>query len=258
MTKHTCPNCNNEFEGFFCNICGQKEPHRITMSHIGHDLAHAFTHADKGFFYLMGQLFIRPGIVAREYILEGKRKRYFLPLQYLLILGTIATIIVVNSHFIENTMKNVEQITGASASAKQAALMQRIQALQSKYYNIIIMLQLPFYSLAAMIIYRRKYKYNYAEFLTLQTFVTGQHTVISMLLMLYIFINPSFAPSLNVVILVFSLLYHCWAYMQFFGEKTFIGALKAIGSYLMGILLFFLFAMIIGFIVGAFIMLGGK
>ncbi|HRD56577.1 MAG TPA: hypothetical protein PK504_00945 [Ferruginibacter sp.] len=72
MKNHICQNCNNEFNGEFCNQCGQKIVHRITMPHLWHDLIHAFTHADKGFFHLLIALFKKPGAVAREYILEGK------------------------------------------------------------------------------------------------------------------------------------------------------------------------------------------
>ncbi|RYY70520.1 MAG: DUF3667 domain-containing protein [Chitinophagaceae bacterium] len=257
MSSHTCPNCNNTFVGSFCNNCGQRLVHRITMSHIAHDLTHAFTHTDKGFFYMMGQLFLRPGLVAREYIVEAKRKRYFPPFQYLIILGTIATIIVVNSHFIENTMRSMEQITGGSSkgSAQQAAFMQKLQTVQSKYYNIMIMLQLPFYSLAAFLFYRRKYKYNYAELLTLQTFVTGQHTILSILIMMVLFIDTGVAPYLNMVILLVSMAYHTWVYMQFFGEKSVAGFFKALGSYLLGIIFFFIFAIIIGMIIGLVIMM---
>lgn len=73
----TCPNCNNVFTGAFCNGSGQKITHRITMNHMLHDAMHVFTHTDKGFFHMFLQLFYKPGIVAHEYILGGKRKRYF-------------------------------------------------------------------------------------------------------------------------------------------------------------------------------------
>ncbi len=255
MSTHTCLNCNNEFTGQFCNMCGQKEVHRITMSHLWHDFVHAFTHTDKGFFYMMGQLFVRPGEVARDYIVEGKRKRYFMPLQYLIILGTIATIVVVNSHFIENTMRSMGDLTGGNSqySARQAAFMQKINLLQSKYYNIMILLQLPFYALSAYIFYRSK-KFNFAELLTLQTFVTGQHTLISMVLMLLIFITNS--PNyINLVMMLASLSYQVWVYMQFFKEKTLVGFLKAIGSYLLGMLIFIVSAIILGLIIGIIIAL---
>lgn len=258
MSTHTCPNCSNEFTGEFCNNCGQRKAHKITMAYIRHDLVHAFTHTDRGFFHMMGQLFVRPGRVAYEYIIEAKRKRYFPPFQYLIILSAIATIIVTNSHFIENTMKTMEGFTGATSteySAKQAAFMQKVTAIQTKYYNIMILLQIPFFALGALVVYKRKFKYNYAEFLTLQTFATAQYTIIAMLLMLTVFITKSWLSSINAVMLLSSLSFHIWVYTVFFRETSFKGCLKALISHLLGFVFFFLFAMVIGAIGGLIIIM---
>ena len=73
LVIHTCKNCNNEFNENFCNKCGQKEAHRITMSHVMHDVVHVLLHADKGIFPFMARVMVQPGIIAKEY-LEGKRK----------------------------------------------------------------------------------------------------------------------------------------------------------------------------------------
>ncbi|MFT3980475.1 MAG: DUF3667 domain-containing protein [Ferruginibacter sp.] len=252
MSSHICPNCNNEFTGQFCNNCGQKVTHRITMRHLVHDFVHAFTHTDKGFFYMMIQLFVRPGTVAREYISEGKRKRYFLPLQYLIIIGAIATIVVTNSHFMEHTMNSMSELTGTAKqySARQAMFMQKVSQWQSKYYNIMIMLQLPFYALAALVVYRKKYKFNYAELLTLQTFVTAQNTLMATLLMLIAFLGNSTTIYLNVIIAVIAFIYHIMVYMQFFREYSIVGFLKALLSYLLGLLFFFIFSVVLGLLIG--------
>lgn len=185
MNNHTCQNCDHQFTGEYCNKCGQKIVHRITLGHIAHDLVHAFTHADKGFFYMMKELFKNPGKVAREYILEGKRKRYFTPFQYILLIGAVATIVVVNSHYMENAVRAMN-MSGDAVSTKQAILMQKLTYLQGKYYNILILIQLPFLSLSTFWLYR-KYKYNYAEHLTLHTFITAQTTLIGMVLMIGLF-----------------------------------------------------------------------
>ena len=57
-----CTNCGNTFTGKFCNRCGQKEAHRITIAHVAHDLVHVFLHADKGIVPFMKRLLIHPGI----------------------------------------------------------------------------------------------------------------------------------------------------------------------------------------------------
>lgn len=200
---------------------------------------------------MMGQLFMRPGKVAYEYIVEGKRKRYFPPFQYLIILGAIATIIVVNSHFIEHTYKTMGGFAGNASqqSAQQAAFMRQMSLWQSKYYNILILLQLPFYALSALVFYKRKYRYNYAELLTLQTFVSAQYTIISMVLMLTVFFTKSGVGYLNTAMMLISIAYHSWVYMEFFNEKNLVGFLKALGSAILGILFFVLFTMIITIVI---------
>jgi|GEM_PF-4874684 len=44
---------------------------------------HSFTPTDKGFFYLIPKLLVKPGIIAKEYN-EGKRKTYFSPIKFVL------------------------------------------------------------------------------------------------------------------------------------------------------------------------------
>ncbi len=45
-----CFNFANHFTDDFCNCCGQKTVHRINMAHLSHDMVHAFTRTNKGFF----------------------------------------------------------------------------------------------------------------------------------------------------------------------------------------------------------------
>src|SRR5688572_10457773 len=84
-----CKNCDSPLDGNFCANCGQKsEIHRVTFKHFLHEFFHAFTHTDKGILLLMKELITRPGYVAQEY-LDGKRKKYFNPLTFLIILSSL-------------------------------------------------------------------------------------------------------------------------------------------------------------------------
>ena len=246
--EQQCTNCGNEFNGRFCNKCGQKVTHRITLAHLGHDLLHAFTHADKGIFFLFVQLFKKPGTVAREYIIEGKRKKYFLPFQYMLIIGTIAAFVAVNSHFIEYT--TVALGNAQIYSERQLAFMQKINAWQSRYYNIMILAQLPFYAFATFLVFRR-HKLNYAEHLTLQTFLTAQTAVMAMLVMLFVGIIGKSGVGLLGFLALASAGFQVYAYMQFFQQWTFKGFLRAVLVNLLGILMFVSFVSIIMLIYGS-------
>ncbi|MEO5684090.1 MAG: DUF3667 domain-containing protein [Chitinophagaceae bacterium] len=232
MEQHTCANCGNTFTDEFCNHCGQKTAHRITIKHIFHDIAHAFTHADKGIINLFLQLFVRPGVVAREYIVEGKRKKYFNPFQYILILGSIAVFVAVNSHFMETTM----EVVGGPAtdfSARQREFMHTVSNYQTKYFNLMILLQLPFFALGSYWVYR-KYKFNYAEHLTLHTFLTAQTTLVSMITMFFIAVSGRPGVYIGGFIAILSAIYQVFAFTQFFREKSFKGVLRGIAAYLIG------------------------
>ena len=242
MKNNICSNCNNHFTGEFCNKCGQKIAHKITMAHIGHELLHTFTHADKGFFHLLIQLFIRPGTVARAYIIEGKRKRYFMPFQYMFIIGTIATFVAVNSHFFTNTLSVIDKFNGPT-SASQLKFITNFGGLIGKYYNILILFQLPFFAFASYLFFR-KYKLNYAEHLTFQTFISAQSAIFSMLIMPIILILKQSSIYIVPIVSVISFSYQIYAIKQFFKEKNILGTFKAFCSSIFGIFLFMIVMLI--------------
>ncbi|MBX3257572.1 MAG: DUF3667 domain-containing protein [Chitinophagaceae bacterium] len=247
MPTHICANCNNEFSGNFCNNCGQKLAHRITMGYIGHEISHAFTHTDKGFFHLMAGLFRKPGKVIREYIIENKRKRYGTPFQYILIIGALATFIMVNTHFMESSMQVVGMGEG---NAGQMQMMQKVSEFQGRYYNLIMLLQLPFFALATFWLYG-KHKLNYAEHLTLHTFITAQTTLISIVLILLLFIldrsNINLMRSFTAFVAIIAIVYQISVCMQFFRQKNIAGFFRAMGAYLLGLFLFFMVIGVLAF-----------
>lgn len=245
--KQVCTNCGNSFRGPFCNECGQKITHRISMAHIGHDMLHAFTHADKGIFHLLLQLFIKPGVVAREYIIEGKRKKYFLPFQYILIIGTIAAFVAVNTNFIEQTTQALG--SNVQYSARQLAFMQKVNMYQSKYYNFMILAQLPFYALGTFLVFRR-HQLNYAEHLTLQTFVTAQTALIAMLIMLLVLIIGKSGVYTFSTMAMLTFCFQVFAYTQFFREFSFKGVSKAILVNFIGLMFFVIFVSVVMLIYG--------
>src|SRR5687768_9241150 len=87
----TCLNCNAGLpaQANYCLACGQKlKIHRLTLGDVLHEAFHFFTHADKGFLQLLKALFTKTGLVAREYV-TGKRKSYFSPINFYLIVAGI-------------------------------------------------------------------------------------------------------------------------------------------------------------------------
>jgi hypothetical protein len=82
----SCTNCNNEFEGNYCNDCGQKafEESDKSIRHILADFFHAFTNFDKGFLKTIFTVVRHPGRLSIDYC-SGKQKTYFRPVSLFLI-----------------------------------------------------------------------------------------------------------------------------------------------------------------------------
>ncbi|RCR67534.1 DUF3667 domain-containing protein [Larkinella punicea] len=188
-----CPNCSANLEDSFnyCPKCGQTTSiHRFNLPHIFHEIFHALTHADKGVLHLLKGLATRPGMVAREYILEGKRKKYFNPFTFLvLVLGLT---LFANSIFHPYTRTNNPVQVAAtrpykSEQQKQFALklaerQQTVQAFLEKRSNLIVFLAIPVITLAYWLFFFRT-GINYAEHLVAQVFFSGFYSLFSTLVL---------------------------------------------------------------------------
>ncbi len=77
-----CPECQADISGRFCSNCGQKQlSHRLNFYELLCDLVSRVTSLERGLLFTFWQMCLRPGTVAREYVL-GRQKRYTNPLTY--------------------------------------------------------------------------------------------------------------------------------------------------------------------------------
>lgn len=210
-----CKNCGMSFEGKFCNNCGQKaDIHRLTIKHAIHDFFHSFTHVDRGILFLMKELFLRPGIVAKEYV-EGRRKKYFNPYQYLLITVAVAAFLSVNF-----------SLMGPKADANVITPGIQNFGLQYnvfiyKYFNLIQLISVPLLALFSWLFYKKS-GYNYAENLVLNTFLGAERTLMYILLTPFLyFFNHHWYITIGVYYAAW-LIYYGWAFVQFFEQKKFV------------------------------------
>lgn len=214
-----CKNCNNEFEGNFCNNCGQKaDTHRLTIKHALHDFFHSFVHVDTGLLYLIMQMAKRPGEVVKEY-LAGKRRSYFNPTQYLILTVAAATFLSINFTLMGDTAGTItpEQL-------KQLPEMQQIflqfNKFIYKYFNIILFLSVPLMALFTRLFYRSS-GYNYAENLTLMCFLGGQRTLFYICLAPFLYFFRSYWFVFIGIYYLGWIIYYGWTFTQFFkGKKS--------------------------------------
>lgn len=78
-----CKNCDNEFQGRYCNRCGEKvvERYERTALHFLDNVFNAFTFIDGKFWRSLKTMMVRPGKMSRD-MMEGKRQPYMKPVAF--------------------------------------------------------------------------------------------------------------------------------------------------------------------------------
>jgi len=158
MTAGQCLNCDATLQDtqHFCGACGQRTtPRRLTFGQMLSDFVHALTHADHSIFALIRGLAFRPGHVSREYV-DGKRKKHFGPLAFLLLTVGLASFMIVA------TGVKFFSPVGESAAAE---FLQR-------HINLVILLQMPLLAGACTLLFWDE-KLHYAEHLVLSAYTSG-------------------------------------------------------------------------------------
>lgn len=158
------------------------------MHDIGHDLVHAFTHADHSVFSLVRALATQPGKVAREYI-DGRRKLYFNPFTFLIIVVGVAVVFMTVTKFDLATF-------GAGVKNPISAFLQR-------NINLIILAQVPLLAFFGAMLFRAD-KLNFAEHLVLTTYTSGFRSIFFMLAVIpvWVIFSPPAMPLTAVYIAI--------------------------------------------------------
>lgn len=249
MSLTACPNCSTDVEStyHFCPNCGQEaHVHRFTMPHFAHEVFHAVTHADKGILHLMKNLAIQPGKTAREYILEGKRKKYFNPFTFLLLV--LGFTVFINSYFqpYGKTSPATAQINPASPkqeiSPYRAAVAHRkdaVMSLLNKRGNVIAFIAIPIIALVFWLFFRKS-GVRYAEHLVTVIFFSAFFQFVAALITLALVLTGRSTAFLSQLQLGFQLLYLPIAYYQFLNYnkrvyylRTLLASLLALGVWIL-------------------------
>lgn len=253
-----CQNCAAPLAGPYCHQCGQKAlTERITLRYILRSFLEALTNVERGFWYTMRELAVRPGVVAREYV-EGKRQRYYHPVRFLLILVTVATLVTLSLGIYDMQQSEILHLQndalGLNPDEASTARQQKVQEEVKKYLNLVAMATLPFISLVGFRLFRKR-AYNYAEHLVMVAFWSAELAVVG----LFIQVPLSFIPgaliyALPATILVSSL-YYGLGYRQVFGIGYGQAFFKGLLANLLGFLLMFL-AVLLLTVLGVLIFVG--
>ena len=240
METIVCKNCENKFQANFCPECGQKSTvKRLCVHSIVHDIIHYFTHADKGIFFTIKEMFRNPSFVIQEYI-DGKRKKYFNPFTFVLISSTISAYLIYKLKFYqklqiqENTAKTPNEI---------AELIRQTSVLLEQYGKLITVFMIPLLASISIVFYARK-KLNYAEHLSVFAFVFGQINIVYIFItLLGYFIMPDQYFWANMLYQLTFLYYLSIVFSGLFKEHILLSIIKSLFIILLFIILFWILAL---------------
>lgn len=131
---HNCQNCGHYVEEHYCTHCGQenvetRQPFHFLFTHFIED----FVHYDGSFWQTIKKLFLKPGVLTKEY-LSGKRNSSVNPVKMYIFVSfvTFFIISIFPSHKTEYNDTSNEPISIENTEKIQKALNATIDTLQNK------------------------------------------------------------------------------------------------------------------------------
>ncbi len=205
----TCKNCNQTFEGNYCNHCGQHaDIKKINLRFLWYDLHSGLFNFDSGIFYSLKQLFIRPGHTIREF-LEGKRVHHFKPMSLVVILATAYSFVY---HLLG--MQFFEATTNSTSESINEGL-QTISSFFENHYAITSLLNIPFYALATRVCFSKQNR-SYAEHFVANTFITSQRLMLNIIVLPIKYFIGDQDSNVNLLIFLVLMALFIWDYTQLF------------------------------------------
>ena len=217
LNTYICKNCEQSFQGDFCNNCGQKySVRRIDYKYFLDEVSNSLLQINRGFFYTLKELFVRPGKSISDF-LNGKRKQHFKPLAYLLLTSTLY---VLAAYFLGISTITEEFVSGytigiSDADKNEISIVVEVSRWLAKNQAYTLLLIIPIFSFASYLSFFKS-KYNYFEHLTLNIFITGQQMVIYLLLSFLVEKDD----LTEIVPFVFGIFYNIWTLYQFFSIRN--------------------------------------
>ncbi|MBD2702920.1 DUF3667 domain-containing protein [Spirosoma sp. BT702] len=240
-----CPNCSTKLESQFlhCPTCGQTtDLPRFQIRHILDEFSQAIFSVDRGVLFLIKNLITQPGTTAREYILEKKRKKYFNPFSFLLlVLGlNLSVNVLVKPYTIRfSGTKNPSQHVTPNISKDMLPYVERRREATlfiEENINIVGLAAIPIFAFIFWLCFRRS-GINYAEHLVAQVFFSSFFSLVSILLTLILgLVLKQYLSFLNRSLLLFQLVYLTISYYQFLDYNRPINYLKTSGATVLALL----------------------
>ncbi|MES2518641.1 MAG: DUF3667 domain-containing protein [Bacteroidota bacterium] len=241
-----CKNCHHIYHGKFCPNCGQKsETNRFTIKHILETTSHAFLNVffffERGGSLTFKELLISPGKFLRDY-LSGKRINHITPIGYVLLVGTISTLLY--TYFGDEIIKNMPFSDELTKDKAKIISTKDVVKYVSEHQVLSTLITIPLASIISFKVYKKN-SYNYAEHLVMNAFLLSQQSMIMSLFIPLLLITK--IKLIATIMMVVSYIYLAWGYHQFFQVSIiWKSILKSMATVILGYLFLILFSAFLG------------
>lgn len=228
----SCKSCNAVLNGKFCSNCGRKAKlERINGHYIKNEIEHLL-HFEKGIFYTIKELLIRPGKSTREFLTEN-RSRLVKPIFFIIVTSLIYTLVTHYFHIEEQSVNYKYTSTGV------------ILKWITDHYGYSNIMMAGFIAFFVKLFFR-KYNYNFYEILILLCFVMG---IGMLILAVFALLQGLIHFDLLQIASVLSLIYTTLAIADFFGRTKPVNYIKSLAAYFLGAIIFYALAVFLGIVI---------
>jgi hypothetical protein len=226
-----CKNCGNIAKGNYCSRCGQKAYFdRLNFSYLFREVTGSVFQLQNGFFFTFIEMFLAPGKSINEY-LDGKRKKYFKPISYVLVLSTVYFLVTMAIN--ERTWIGDFLAGWYEGIREKNAVVQMALIWFSENYAYTTLLVLPIFSFASYLSFL-KFNKNYIEHIVINSFITGQQAVLYSFFAVVGFIVDN--TLLVIAPFVLSVFYNIFVYYKIFNKgNRLMNILRSIATYILSL-----------------------
>ena len=225
-----CKNCGTEFEGNYCNQCGQKATvGRLTWKSVWDNLLHGIFHVDNTFVKTTRMLIVHPDRLLSDYF-EGRRKGYMAPIP---LLAVWCVILLFFGH--------IKGLPGSISTLETSAMHNWIV----EHYTLLTIATVPFMVLAVKIAFRKagSARYNWVEYLLGCCYLSVLYILLSLVLIPVGWVlDASYYQAYQWGSMVLSLIPTYWAAYSLFPDKFWITLRRTLWA----AVLYLLFCTVIG------------
>ena len=215
---------------------------RITFRSIMEQILASFN-IEKGYLFTLKKLIMSPNAAVNGY-LTNERHIHINPLKLLLPIVAIATFLTFQLNLQEEYMQMGAEMYGSQeATSKATEASAKLVDVYNKYFNIFVLLSLPFIACASFWFFKKP-SYNLAEHFVINCYLFAiQNGIYIVMFPLFYFFSGAF-----IIYFILSTLYQIYFYLKIFNVKALSGSLKTIASLITAYALYYIFLIAIGIV----------